>query len=450
MTHTTDPSADGPGGRRRAAIVAAVVLAALGVRLAYALAVAPRPYRDTDRYERIALLLIERGEYATEPGHPTAFRPCLYPLFLAGLYRVVGPSHAAVGVAQSLLGAAAVWLTVIAGARVLGWRGGVIAGAMLALSPLHVQSAGLLMTEDLFALIFAGLVALLAGTDRQPSLRTAVWVGLLGGLGALCRPTMLACVALLLAAMAATMYGRAWRRCLFVGVAAAVAALCLVPWAVRNRRALGSPIFMTTHGGYTLLLGNNPRFHFRVTEGRAECGGVWPEADLRDWQAGLAAMTRGMTETESDRFLFRRALAFIRESPGGFARRCLIKAGRVWRPIPHGVYGTAVRLGSGVFYGVVFVLAVVGLIRLRRRLHVILPWLALCVALTGVHAVFWANIRMRAPLEPILAILAAAAVTWRRRTARGSQSRGVPGSRSPVGPALPKPQPDAENDQDPA
>ena len=37
--------------------------------------------------------------------------------------------------------------------------------------------------------------------------------------------------------------------------------LTLAPWAVRNAHVFGRPIVTTTHGGYTLLLGNNPQYY---------------------------------------------------------------------------------------------------------------------------------------------------------------------------------------------
>ena len=33
------------------------------------------------------------------------------------------------------------------------------------------------------------------------------------------------------------------------------------PWVIRNRLVFGRWIATTTHGGYTLLLGNNPDFY---------------------------------------------------------------------------------------------------------------------------------------------------------------------------------------------
>ena len=49
--------------------------------------------------------------------------------------------------------------------------------------------------------------------------------------------------------------------------------LVLSPWAIRNQLQFGRPIVTTTHGGYTLLLANNPEFYDWLRSGSgAACG----------------------------------------------------------------------------------------------------------------------------------------------------------------------------------
>ena len=62
-------------------------------------------------------------------------------------------------------------------------------------------------------------------------------------------------------------------------VAAAVATLA--PWALRNARALGEPVWTTTHGGYTLALANNPTYYDEVLDGPP--GAVWSGPNQRRW-----------------------------------------------------------------------------------------------------------------------------------------------------------------------
>jgi hypothetical protein len=60
----------------------------------------------------------------------------------------------------------------------------------------------------------------------------------------------------------------------------------------------------------------------------------------------------------------------------------------------------------------VYALAAVGVWKLRWKL-VRPPWLyglLLCLAFTAVHTFYWTNLRMRAPLMPFVALVAAASV----------------------------------------
>jgi hypothetical protein len=68
------------------------------------------------------------------------------------------------------------------------------------------------------------------------------------------------------------------------------------------------------------------------------------------------------------------------------------------------------RYATCAWYLGVYALAAVGVWRLGWRL-LQPPWIwgvLLCVAFTAVHTFYWTNMRMRAPLMPFVAVVAAA------------------------------------------
>jgi hypothetical protein len=70
------------------------------------------------------------------------------------------------------------------------------------------------------------------------------------------------------------------------------------------------------------------------------------------------------------------------------------------------------RYATAVWYCSVYLLAAISIWRLRWKL-LDPPWvwgLLLCLAFTAVHTFYWTNLRMRAPLMPFVAIVAAAAI----------------------------------------
>jgi hypothetical protein len=79
------------------------------------------------------------------------------------------------------------------------------------------------------------------------------------------------------------------------------------------------------------------------------------------------------------------------------------------------------RWGIALWYVVVFGSAILGGWRLGGRL-IRAPWLwgvLMCIAFTAVHAVYWSNMRMRAPLMPFVALLAAVGMSSSRERCGG-------------------------------
>jgi hypothetical protein len=67
-----------------------------------------------------------------------------------------------------------------------------------------------------------------------------------------------------------------------------------------------------------------------------------------------------------------------------------------------------VRWGIAVFFAVELLAAAMGLWRLRREeRRNWWPLVLLVLSFALVHVVYWSNLRMRAPIEPVLALLAA-------------------------------------------
>ena len=133
------------------------------------------------------------------------------------------------------------------------------------------------MTETLSAFLLAATLAALT----VPGRRGAALGGLGFGLAALCRPSVLPALALVAGAAVVTGPGGWRRRAATAAVMVAAAVATLAPWAWRNARALGEPVWTTTHGGYTLALANNPVYYAEVLDGPP--GAVWSGPNQRRW-----------------------------------------------------------------------------------------------------------------------------------------------------------------------
>lgn len=184
---------------------------------------------------------------------PTAFRPPLYPLLLSLFVQQGELSRLAVAVLHVLLGSLTCWLTFWQGWRLGLGRFAALAGIIVAIDPLLIHQASLVMTETLAtALAVATLLAVSHFVDRQ-STSSAIAAGLCLAACILCRPTFLIWAVLIGAAMLWMAIRQRKSVYLVLCVAASIAAI-LLPWTVRNYFLLDKPVFATTHGGYTLSL----------------------------------------------------------------------------------------------------------------------------------------------------------------------------------------------------
>ncbi len=387
-------------------------------------------FRDVDGYGRISRQLFEHRTFREANNTMrtgTAYRPPLYPLLLV-------PSNAwpqpqvFVGWMHVILGAATVWGTWRLG-QLCGlpdW-GSAAAGVLVAVDPILVNQSVLVMSETLAALLSVWSMVALVGLMRSPSVRRAVAAGAMIGLCALCRPEFLVWFACLAIALPFVLARRTPRAALLCGTFVTIAALVVAPWPLRNWIQFGRPIITTTHGGYTMLLGNNPDFYEYLRTGA--WGTVWNASAFNaQWSAELAwpnyrrnvggAWQRD--ELAADARAYELAFENIRAEPGMFAYACLVRVGRLWAVLPHATdagespAARGLRYSVAIWYVSQFALALVGVRSLGRKL-LASPWLwglLLAVSLTAVHTVYWSNMRMRAPLVPWLALLAVAGAVW--------------------------------------
>ena len=166
----------------------AVVAGALTLRAAVLLLAPHALQTDPDGYRTVGENLLRHGVLGHGP-QPTAVRPPLYPLILAGC-AVFGPAApAALGLVHLAMGTATVWLAwdLARMGRLRGWQR-CLGAALVAGDPLLVRASTLVMTETLAALLATASLNLWARYLRQPTPWRAALLGALAGLGVLCRP----------------------------------------------------------------------------------------------------------------------------------------------------------------------------------------------------------------------------------------------------------------------
>jgi hypothetical protein len=375
---------------------------------------------DPDNYLAIARALVEGSGFAID-GRPTAYRPPLYPLLLAPFAGALG-ARADWGVAalHLVLSAGTIVLTALA-ARAW-WHSppvGLFAAAVVACDPVLVAQARSVMTETLAAFLFAAVLAALITPGK--------WgIGLGGlflGLSALCRPSAWPVVWVVALASVVARPGssreRLGRGCSLLVIPLVVAA----PWALRNALVFGEPVWTTTHGGYTLFLANNPVYYDEVVRGPA--GAVWSGDNQWLWWDSVNRSTRGMTEPQADRALLAQAVRVIATRPGDFSLATVARLGRFWGLAPAAaVYSGPLRLLAALWTAPLWAAFLAGLVRRETWDWPRVSAPAVVIGLCLVHSVYWTDQRMRAPIVPAVAVVAAGCLARFKNFSHDSAGRG--------------------------
>ncbi len=421
-----------------------LVVTALAFRVAFCALVVGwdrAPVGDETDYFELASNLAA-GDGYTIGGHSVASRPPLYPALVSLLYRVTGPNVVLARIVQVLLGGCVVLLVFRVARRYFSPPVAWIGAALTACNPFLIFVSGYLLTENLYTILILFLLLTIPRAEHlSASWTRLVAAGVLLGLGTLARPTMVLLVPwLLFFFLLAT--GVGWRRWLLRGaVLGTLVVVTLLPWAARNQAVFGKWMFFTSHGGITFYQGNNAR----VLDTPQYHGGVAP---LYALPGGDELGALGILER--DNAAWAAGKAFLKENKGKVPLLVARKFARFWRfksdvgmsGIKSGWWWSqdsfvgklASSLDVGFAYAVLiiplFVLGLVVTCRHHRRL-VVLYGVVVIHTLTAL--VFHGSLRMRVPIEPVIAIFAAAAVyrivLWVRR----AQAPQRNSERSPAG-----------------
>ena len=389
-------------------------LLALGLRVAFVLAVHRESlgFNDTLFYHSSATQMADGNGYADLNGAPTARWPPAYTFLLSLLYRVFGADYLAGEVFNAVVGAAAVPLLMLIALRVFGRREAIVAGAILALFPAQILYTEVLLAETLYATALLGVFALL--TVLRPERRTTVIaIGMAIGLATLIRGEGPLLLVIPLAAWWPELSKRdlAKRGALLL----AAAALVIVPWTVRNAIVMDDFIPLSTNGGTTFWSGHNPRANGGPTYATPELlARAGPESDPG-------------TPLAQESLLRREALEFIVNNPRRELE--LIPLKLLWlnrgdsavidiwintvqegpEPLSQDNRVVIGAVADFAYYGLLLVtilsVALRAGLRRRRVTRAVLGLFAASLVLYGF--VLYGNFRYRAPLEPLMILVAA-------------------------------------------
>jgi 4-amino-4-deoxy-L-arabinose transferase-like glycosyltransferase len=393
--------------------VVVVFLVALAARLLPALLTIDLGIALDDMFQYDALAeSIRLGQgFTWYGGIPTAARAPLYPLFLAGIYTLLGHSFAAARIVQAFAGSLLPLVIYDVGRRLVNDRVGLTAAWAVALYPMFLLYPLGLATENLF-FVFVSLAVLLLIKAAETSSRWCyVLSGVVLGLTILTRSVISGFLVLLLPWL--WYYADRKREAMRNWILVLLPVIALtIPWSVRNSLLYGELVFVESSMGFNLYLGYHPEgsgtFDSDIAVDFLERLGAFDAPDLG-------------TEKATNEEGMREGLRFIREDPGRALWLLLSKLSHF------------LRLDKRVllyFYSNNFMGELPPLILALVFLVICLPWVVLLLLsvpgmvlgeltrdkalvyllfayLTGVHVLIMAEPRFHLVMVPLLAVFAA-------------------------------------------
>ena len=388
---------------------------------------------DAATYDRWARALAFGGD----PGPTTLMQAPLYPWFLSIIYRVAGPSLAAVRLVQALLGTATCALIIYCTSRFFKSRfAAIVAGTIAALYAPLIFYEGILVPATLIVFLNVLFLAVIAGATGPRGTFRLIAAGIILGLSIVANPMSIIILPFVLLHLAfgprqpdqpavndlVREHPRRRSRLITRSLALAAGLLvALAPGAIRNALRTGEFIPLTTGGGINFYIGNNPDAtgFYAVPSFRGTPLGAAPEEQWRNMQE-LASRASGkpLSQSETSKFWFGAGLDFIRDEPRRWGALLWDKLCFFWNDYEranvenfyfHRRFPGVLQLPLLTF-GLIAPLGLLGVFLTRNRRRSL--WLLYGGILTYFIAalMFYVLARYRLPIVPFLAPFAGAAV----------------------------------------
>ena len=340
--------------------------------------------------------------------HQGAEHPPLYTLFLTIPDLLGFGTFREAMIASVLLGSLTVIAVGFLAREVAGWKVGVVAAFLAAIyANLWINDA-LVVSETVAALAIVLFILYVYKFWKQPTWRNAAWFGFLGGLTVLTRAEFVFLVpilGLILALTARTLSTR--KRLERLGVMALLVALPVMPWVGYNLARFDHPVTLDTGGEFTLANTN--------------CAGTYYGPDLGWWDFTCLSNRYKQKGDESTVALHyeHQGLTYAEHHLSRLPIVMAARVGRMWglfRPIQQlpkedfeqGRGPRTITKLALVEYYALAILAIGGLVMLRRRKVIIYPLVSLAIIATVAAMLAFGATRYRVPAE--IAIVVAAAV----------------------------------------
>lgn len=353
---------------------------------------------DAFIYNKIAVLLMSGQTLGEEQ---TYSYPPLYPMFLAGAYKVFGYRFLPIKIIQSIMNVISCILIFLIAKRLFGKTEGWLA-LLLSLSyVIFIKMADILTTESLFVILFLLSLYILMESLLKTNFRLLFISGLILGISTLVRGSTLLlplfiCVGIF--CLLKRKYGGEFefkKVFKYISVLLISFILPISIWTIRNYMIYDTLVPVSTQGGTLLYASYFP------PEGKYF--GKFPGD--KDFVKSLEMDS----ELERNRFLMQKVFEFIKSNPKGVVKLGILKFFYLWAPFDWEIIGAG---KYNYFYGFILPFFITGIfLTIRKSLEYLVLYIPI-VYFQIIAILTYGSPRFRIAIEPFLIILAAVGLKY--------------------------------------
>ena len=367
----------------------------------------PVYFRDSERYETLAVNLLHEHVYSASPAppySPEVQRTPLFPAFLALVYGLCGRSELAVRLANAIMGTLICLFIYRLSRRLFDEATALSAALLCGLYPFTVYYVGVVGMETFLALLMVVATWSFVRSFQDGRLSSFMLSGALVGLINLCRPFMLFFPFFFLGAIVISQRGL---QAVGKRFAAFLLPLLLVagPWYVRNYVLFGDPC----------LIGHGVGGLISAATREAESDGIEEAISAHNEDPDLIQFMHSDNYAEmreANERLIANSLVRLRENLGTFLLNIPKRIPRIWISSYHPGLPAWVLLLIRMAGVTVLLLGLYGIWSRRSEIRSFIPVLLFPAYITAMGAPLNTTARYTIPVRDLYLIFCAVALTY--------------------------------------
>ena len=342
----------------------------------------------------------------------------LYPYLLGIIFKIFKHDLFIVRLVEIIIGSLGCVLLYLIVKEIFNKRVGVIAAIIAAFYAPFIFYSGILVPTVFTVFFYLASLLIFVKAIQAPSKRRFFLFGVIAGLAIMLRASMLLFLPL---ALAWVVIISADKKKALKNAALAIVGVLLVmtPLLVRNYIVSRDIVFLTSHAGMNLYIGNNEE-----ADGRFKAPS-WARSNIAGLQTDAKTIAqkelgRDLKDSEVSKYYASKAASFIKKNPGAFLRllwqklTLFINSQEIYDVACYEVYRDKIPILRFPFITFLFVgtLGIAGMLISLKNWKKVMPLYLFVITYTASILLYFVSSRYRVPFAVVMVIFTGFFISW--------------------------------------